>query len=68
MPEGIDEFDAKSVRAYIKCDDGSKIELHGWSKPFPLDIRNRRQRRAKMRNPRDHAKFYRKDQSRPWIK
>lgn len=66
MPDDDNQFDSKDVHVYMEV-DGECRELHGLSK-FPIYLGgNRAWRRAKPRNPRDHDKFYRKDQIRPWV-
>lgn len=64
MPETLqDKFDCRDFTMLI---NGQGVEAHDGM--FCLGV-NRKLRRAKTtRNPRDHAKFYRKDQIRPWIK
>ncbi|WP_203642937.1 hypothetical protein [Levilactobacillus andaensis] len=65
MPEGLEDFDFDDVHVFINGKDLGKI---GRLPRMPIYLGgNRAWRRSKERNPRDHAKFYRKDQIRPWI-
>lgn len=65
MPEGLNKFDTSNIHTYITV-DGQDYEIHGFSKMPVFLGGNRAWRRSKERNPRDHAKFYRRDQIRPW--